>query len=632
MNWLKPIAFVLAAGSLASARPMNSGDDSRAPGDTTHSADALITIDDACASESDQKRPRCTEHLVASLIKGASISFKKGDYLSALGQLGEAKQYDPANPLFYYDEALILNKMGERQKAIYQLDLCILFAHDGRKKEDAELFRAGLVTQEPLSWTKDRHELKRMKAVNQNLVDLRSRPRWDTRVNVSEQLPCETELENTSPVVFNRGFCAEIRGDMTTAADRFRQYVGLAPKAQDAEQVKEHIRLLSQLSDLQGVAGEDVRKLYGEITLYSSLNRFDIVRERLKNAERVLPDFVETKREIAKLAIRCADFAEARQYYELIRLNPRYANEAQERIDWINWNEQDYKDAVQAAAATLAVLVQSRLDNHEPESAGFHLRLEQVVQYLISAIAISDLGTEAHALLATVSLLTGNYILATNSADIVSIHDAPVVFFDRDGRRIEIWHDRIAVKDVSTLLPADRLRPSLSQDETAPQNFFISSISKITVQESAIRLSLPGEDFTLIPAFEGPIPQTGPLARKYANDYVRLITRYLPVSHVKYATERLSKKEMGELGLELFATAAELILMAQGRISNQPVTKGQRISDLSNAVKYFMAAKQSARVIVYFIEVLKERQRVTELPTLKVLPSREPLLQFRTVW
>jgi hypothetical protein len=258
--------------------------------------------------------------------------------------------------------------------------------------------------------------------------------------------------------------------------------------------------------------------------------------------------------------------------------------------------------------------------------------LEQVVQYLTSAIAISDLGTDAHALLATLSLLTGNYILATSSADIVSTHDAPVVFFDRDGRRIEIWRDKIAVKDVSTLSPADRLRPVLSEDQAAPRNILISSISDITVEESAVRLSLPGEVFALIPAFEGLTPQSGPLARKFANDYARLITRYVPISHVKYATERLKKKEMAELGMELVFTGIELYLMTQGRISNQSVPRWQRISHISNGLRYFMMAKQSARFIVYFIEVLKERQRVADLPMLKVLPSHEPLLQFRTVW
>ena len=87
------------------------------------------------------------------MIKGASVSFEEGDYLSALGQLDQAKQYNPANPLLYYVEALILNRMGERQEAIYQLDLCILFAREGRKKEDAGLFRAGLLTKSLLFLT-----------------------------------------------------------------------------------------------------------------------------------------------------------------------------------------------------------------------------------------------------------------------------------------------------------------------------------------------------------------------------------------------------------------------------------------------------------------------------------------------
>src|SRR6266436_2472657 len=108
----------LATISSTYGHPLDTFDDVKVAADKPYAADDLAAMDDPCFSANDKHRLQCMKKFVLSMVKGARASFESGEYLSAIGQLEEAKQHDPGNPLLYFDEALIFSRLGERQTAV----------------------------------------------------------------------------------------------------------------------------------------------------------------------------------------------------------------------------------------------------------------------------------------------------------------------------------------------------------------------------------------------------------------------------------------------------------------------------------------------------------------------------------
>src|SRR5690349_11250705 len=195
MKGLGLVVVFLATIPSTYGHALNTPDDVKASTDKPNAPSDPAAMDDPCFSANDKHRLQCMKKVVLGMVKGARASFESGDYPSALGQLEEAKQYDPGNPLLYFDEALAFSRMGERQKAINQLDLCIWLASEGHKKEDAEIFRARLLTQDPLTYTKGGLSAKTMEEVNHGLESFQSLPRWRMPPGVETQQLCQ-KIEN----------------------------------------------------------------------------------------------------------------------------------------------------------------------------------------------------------------------------------------------------------------------------------------------------------------------------------------------------------------------------------------------------------------------------------------------------
>ncbi len=87
-----------------------------------------------------ESQPAGEETLSGWMEKGGSL-FKAGKYQDALSAYNSAIDIDPAHGPAYFNRSLVLNKLGDRDRALIDLKVAARFGHD---KSQALLKQRGL--------------------------------------------------------------------------------------------------------------------------------------------------------------------------------------------------------------------------------------------------------------------------------------------------------------------------------------------------------------------------------------------------------------------------------------------------------------------------------------------------------
>jgi tetratricopeptide (TPR) repeat protein len=566
---------------------------------------------------------------VARLVALAQADILNNDYISAIDRLDEAHQYLPGDPGLFYDKAIVLKKLGDREKAVELLDTCIYLSPPGRRREDAEILRSQWST-----WEQPAAEgHKQLDGFNSALRAFHAG--FAEGGDPPGAIPCkqlETMAVGVTPaVLYDRAFCHEIQGKMESAQQEYSDYANAFPNATDSAEVRERLPLLASLASLNGRIGSEVRRRFGEATYYAGANRFDLAMQELREAEYLDPDYLETKKEIARLATRLGDVKMARAYYSGLLQHAETATDAEAAIDTIAWNQERYDDSVQQAAMIIGSLFSNHRNDDNPLwRIGARLDFQRALERLHDATSVFDLGADAHAILALAFQLSNNHELALRSMDVVYSHQLPIVFFTSEGKRVEIGREAVRIL---TVHPSWRcLLPVLSEgDECStpdtPTSIPLSEITAIDVRESAIELYTADQIISLTPAQMGlkTVKGGGPLAREHANFYALVLRRYAGIRNVKFGPETISKKEL----LQIVGGGLLIALEIYSGFTNQD---GQRWMRGSDALKIFELWKTYTPIVLRFVELVHERQQSREFPVIKLLPSRNIAERFITDW
>ena len=91
--------------------------------------------------------------------------------------------------------------------------------------------------------------------------------------------------------VYNRANCAEINGRPTEAISLLRKYLELAPQARDADAVRARIAELKSLAALSGPKGSEVRQRYASAYGYLAERKYDRALTAFLKAKELAPEF-----------------------------------------------------------------------------------------------------------------------------------------------------------------------------------------------------------------------------------------------------------------------------------------------------------------------------------------------------
>jgi hypothetical protein len=147
-----------------------------------------------------------------------------------------------------------------------------------------------------------------------------------------------------------------------------------------------------------------------------------------------------------------------------------------------------------------------------------------------------------------------------------------------------------------------------------------SAITSLETEQGTVILHLKDNKFVITPApLALPVPATGPLARKFGNEYTELFQRYLGITNVKLGKEALTKKEKAEIGVSLAAVV----------LSFYDMGRAVKAYNTVNALTYALRTYESLRLIKEIMWILQQRQEIFQYAPMKLLPARTVRFGFR---
>jgi tetratricopeptide (TPR) repeat protein len=436
------------------------------------------------------------------LMAESKALYDSGRPTDAITKLHEAQALQPGNPALHYNLALCYSKLGDRLKAVAEMDQTLAALPENDKNRDQlEQVRSAMMTGEtPATLSPDaKQRVDSFNSQTAKSLSLVSSENGEgatpspTPASQIAALPC-TQLKDLEPslpkspsVLFNLAKCAEEDGRQEDALKYLNQYLATAPTAVDKEDVNVRLSILTSLSKLDGDKGKQVRAHYAAATRFIDDRRYDQAIEELVKAQQILPDYPLTKWRLALLYEAMGNVQKSREFYMSYRdldKTSDEANEAAKRVALLDKERSDYESAIKDARQTIADLLTRTMGlagqgngaksytggrialgfaaGRRPVASGTggvsfeyaQQQIESAHKKLEEATGIFPLGPEANELLGFVYMQSRNPSAAMRCYDIVKSEHYPVTFYARSFSA----HDRKAMKETKIELVPDRAR------------------------------------------------------------------------------------------------------------------------------------------------------------------------------
>ena len=620
---------------------------------------------------------------VEAQLNDARRDCDAGKFSDCASKLEKGLETEPSNLALHYDLVLCYQKLGDRDKALQNVDAVINATRDNKQRADLLELRSALITGVNASASGD----AKKKEEDFDRAFIRAdRTADESAAPIGGGLCDRTkELQALAPanpaVLYDAAKCAEEDGNPGEAARLLGEYLRLAPQALDAPDVQWQQQSLQSLAALEGDAGAEVRAHFAAAARNLDYRRYDRAITEYRAAEIASPGFPLTQWRLALLFEASGDVAQAtghfQRYQQLAQTGDRL-NDAADHLSALQNARAVYDDDVDEAHDLLGDLLlrsmglssegvkhRNRLTKSQAKTKGRYQRalsasqtlsapyvqrqLDRAQEDLIEATEIFPIAPEAGGMLALIDLEGNDWQSALHGFDAVAGSGLPVSFYaqassSRDSKivratKVEIGKDSVrlvylsyynAKKQISeppqTPAGDDDLGNLFTSATVLPdlqaesRSIAIDDLQEVKTDKSFVTLKLQKEQLLLAPVFMlGAAPVEGRHAREFGNEYTRMFVRYLGYESARLGKEGMTFGEKLKLGYSFVDTGMNIF----NAINTGGVESYSALQSTLHLVQQLKVDLTKLR------RAASDRERVLEGQEFKAIPTEDIQINYR---
>jgi tetratricopeptide (TPR) repeat protein len=586
------------------------------------------------------------------LVKSANASFDAKDFPKAIDQLQQAHTLLPDSPDVNCDLGVTYHAAGDDARAIESLHTCVTNV----KKDDEKSRYEQLITQIETGdrgTNLDAGQKQAISAFNESLrANEQTLPTADDDAQLCKSLlDNQSTLPKTPAILFNLARCSEDAGKLEDAARYFSDYLAAAPDSRAVPEAKDASSLLSSILSFDGPKREDVRTHYRAAAQYLVKGRYQLALKEYEAVRDIAPDFAFGHRQLGlfyEALGRTKDATSELTVYGLIQSVPVEEKEwASKEIASFTEKRTAYDAAVQEAAKRVRPML---FTGH---SGADMVICDEAIKSLLSATNEFQLAPDANRLLGYLYVEAGYPAGAKRAYDASTASDVDPFFFawvsepnnskgalnslrntkgevfslvrvKKDGLQIEPMFSPLKRKKKSAggIEPQschevmDSLQVLLPQTQCG--DFLpVTSVRHIESKQMGIEITTGSEPIWIRPVnlFQDDPTQNGPAGRKFVNQYVRVIQRYMENDMTKLGAEHMTGGEKTMMGLQIAS-------IAMGGVSNA-------MSAVSSASAMISASVSAMQVLSLMQQYRTEKAMLNRPGAYKPIPVDPAPLAFR---
>ena len=619
---------------------------------------------------------------VEAQLNDARRDCDAGKFSDCAAKLEKGLVTDPSNLALHYDLVLCYQKLGDRDKALQNLDAVVASTRDNKQRADLLELRSSLITGAVASASGDAK--KKEEEFDRAYTQVDRNP---DEVAASTGALCDRMKDlqvvaATSPAaVFDAAKCAEEDGNAADAARLLGDYLRLAPQALDAADAQWQQQSLQALATLDGDSGVQVRAHFAAAARDLDYRRYDRAISEYRAAETALPGFALTQWRLALFYEASGDIAHATdhfQRYQQLAQNTDKLNDAAAHLSALQNLRAAYDEDVDEAHDLLGDLLlrsmglstegvkhrnrltksqaktksryQKALSASQTLSAPYVQRqLDRAQEDLVEAGEIFPIAPEAGEMQALIDLEGNDWQSALRGFDAVAGGGLPVSFYaqatsSRDNKvvratKVEIGKDSVRLVYLSSYNPKKQISepPQSPAGDDDLGNLFTSAtvqpdpqaesrsiatadLQEVKTDKSFVTLKLQKEQILLAPVFMlGAAPVEGRQAREFGNEYTRMFVRYLGYESARLGKEGMTFGEKLKLGYTFMDTGMNIF----NAINSAGVDSFSALQSTLHLVQQFKMDLTKLR------RAANDRKRALEGLEFKAIPAEDVQLTYR---
>ena len=611
---------------------------------------------------------------VKSLMAQASSAYAAEHFDEAARLLDSARQLHPGHLSISCNTGLTMYQQGNHGDAVILLDQCVDAMRDKDMRRRLAELSSSLTTGDrrvsvsagarPQVARLNDLILKNRDADADDDDDDDDAASKTPGTGVCAQLKqLQTTLPNNPAVLFDLASCAESAGHFGDAARLLAEYKAAAPAAVDADAVDARVALLKRLVDLPAPQGDVVRPLYTSAGHHTQAHEYAQAVADYQKADAALPDFLESKRRAATLLEAQGMIVAARTYWSQLATAESTEDgrkQAELIVNGLDAEHGQYDELVSSARKTLQDLLARAVLEAQPVGRIYAAsRLQLANDQVQSASLLLPLAPEVNLLQAFACSQMNDFRCVRASFDAVRSQTLPVYFYgavfykgvepkkrpdqDRLYAKLEFDKDTVRFVELSTVRPkkhtASVAATAAGEDRLGrlgvAEGLRTGSFQGFTVSSGAIKhletangiIYLEVDDkhvkhrkMEIEPlSFVLQVPQQGPGARRYMNNYLNIASTYGGVARVKLGKESTTAGEKFKMVYNVASIGMSVASVMFGDFSS--------ILDIATGVNTLghnigMTRRQARHIVA-------ERREVVDGPAFKAIPSEPVSLAFR---
>lgn len=372
-----------SSGRLAEARAKYA--ESQALIETNEAADAIKHLDGEI------------KDLAEDLLNKSRKLYEAHKYHESIALLDTGSKLGALEATFYYDLALCHYQLGERDKAVENVNQAVRGTPDPKKKQKLKQWVTFFTTKENRDAASDKDRIENVNhlvetvGLDISLEDdeggeetppfadadpapnvapvalktsasstVRSHTVLGKRASLCAALETLKEsLSSSAAITFDRANCAESNQRPNEAVQLFQKYLDLSPDALDAPQVRTRIAELQAELTVPAPAGTEVRRLYASAYVDLAEGKYDRALAAFNKSKELAPDFDLTYWKLALLHEASGNVDLARenfQHYQQLTSEQAAKDEAALHLSILDAKKSKYDDEVDDAEDILADL------------------------------------------------------------------------------------------------------------------------------------------------------------------------------------------------------------------------------------------------------------------------------------